>query len=300
MHEIELIQIPTDAGTFTARAVGDAADPLMLMLHGFPRTSHLFRHLMLPAAGTGRRVVAFDQRGYSPGVRPDRKEDYAMDELVADVARVADSLEAETFDLLGHDWGGIVAWRAAAQHSDRVRSLCVLSTPHPSAFSDELSSSNSDQAERSSYMDMFCSPMAETIFLNDDAANLRSMLSSPGTTEADVVTYADVLTQAGAFTGALNWYRENLSPGSSGRPIEVAAPVLHVAGTEDHAFSMSAVERSARHVSGPYRLVRLEGATHFLPEECPERFLSDLVAHLGGDAAQGSTDGSTHGQPTHA
>ncbi len=276
---IEMTSIATEVGTFTARTCGSPEDPVALLLHGFPRTSHLYRHLLGPVASLGRHAVAFDQRGYSPGVRPADLDSYVMDELVADVIRVCDALDAPKVDLVGHDWGGTVAWRVGSIHPERVRTLTVLSTPHPGAFGAELSTAGSDQAQRASYMDLLRSPMAETVFLGDDAANLTSLLRGPGTDEDDVATYRSVLAEPSAFTGALNWYRADPGPGGSTRVVPV--DVLHVVGADDHAFSPSAVSRSKDFVSGDYRLVSLDGAGHFLPEECPQRFLNELVEHLG-------------------
>jgi len=280
-----VVAIDTPSGTFTARRWGPVDGPLVLLLHGFPRTSRLFRHLGPPLGAAGWRAVAYDQRGYSPGVRPDDVADYALEHLTGDVVAVADALGADRFDLLGHDWGGSVAWAAAARWPDRLRSLTVLSTPHPAAFGEELDEPDSEQAQRSAYMDLLRSPMAEVVFLADDAANLDSLLCGAGTTPDDVAAYRSVLAEPAGFTAALNWYRASKGRGSTG---VVAVPTLHIVGDADHAFSPTAVAASADHVTGPYRLVTLEGAGHHLPEECPDRIAGALLDHLADRAERGA------------
>jgi pimeloyl-ACP methyl ester carboxylesterase len=179
---------------------------------------------------------------------------------------------------VGHDWGGTVAWATAATHPERVASLTVLSTPHPAAYSEAMADPDAGQSEQASYMDLLCSPMAETVFLSDDGANLDALLCGPGTTIDDRAAYREVLFAPGAFTGALNWYRANLQRTHMDGAVPV--PTLHVWGDRDHAFGRAAIDATAAHVTGSYRLVCLEGAGHYLPEECPERVIDPLLEHL--------------------
>src|SRR5262245_30825821 len=110
----------------------------------------------MPAlADAGYRAVAPHLRGLSPGARPAEPAAYAIPALVADVIGVAEALDAQRFHLVGHDWGGALAWQVAARHPDRVRSLCVVSTLHPLAFRRALEDPSTDQAQRSAYMAIF-------------------------------------------------------------------------------------------------------------------------------------------------
>ncbi|MDP8987695.1 MAG: alpha/beta hydrolase, partial [Actinomycetota bacterium] len=131
--------MPVGVETFDARVSGPEDGPLVLLLHGFPQTSAMWRRLLDALGAAGFRAVAPDQRGYSPGARPPDDDRYALDRLVADVLAMADQMGGHTFHLVGHDWGGIVAWRLAGQHRQRVRRLAVLSTPHPAALARALS-----------------------------------------------------------------------------------------------------------------------------------------------------------------
>lgn len=133
------IAITTPEGRFTADSAGPQGGPLVLLLHGYPQTRHAWR-CQVPALGAaGYRAVAPDQRGYSPGVRPDPARDlaaYGIDRLVQDVLDLADAASGagQPFHLVGHDWGGHVGWLTAHRHPGRIRSLTVLSRPHPAAF----------------------------------------------------------------------------------------------------------------------------------------------------------------------
>ena len=131
--------LTTPAGRFTADAAGPVDGPLVLLLHGYPQTRHTWRAQVPALAAAGYRAVAPDQRGYSPGARPDPARDlaaYGIDRLVQDVLELADTAgrTGQPFHLIGHDWGGHVGWVTAHRHPDRIRSLTILSRPHPAAF----------------------------------------------------------------------------------------------------------------------------------------------------------------------
>jgi pimeloyl-ACP methyl ester carboxylesterase len=279
---VDDIEIPVGEMAFTGRAAGPVDGRLVLLLHGFPQTSWSWRHQLEALGAAGYRAVAFDQRGYSPGARPDVVEAYRMPHLVADVIAVADFLGGHRFDLVGHDWGGGVAWHTAARYPDRLRTLSVVSTPHPRAFTGALREEKADQATRSTYMDFFKQPDApEQMFLSDGAAGLRGLFAASGLSAEDVEPYVSVLTAPGAMTGALNWYRaaryddvRDMGP--------VTAPTLYVWSTEDASLGREAAEATAQHVEAPYRFEVLEGVSHWIAEEAPERLNELLADHLAG------------------
>ena len=167
METLELVVGPY---RYAARAAGPANGELVLLLHGFPETSYEWRAQLDALAAAGYRAVAPDQRGYTPGARPAELTEYAVDRLVDDVFGFADALGAKRFHLVGHDWGGFVAWYTAARDDGRLRTLTVVSTPHPVPFRAAMHSGG-DQRDRSSYMDWFRSPDAEAGWLADDGAS---------------------------------------------------------------------------------------------------------------------------------
>jgi pimeloyl-ACP methyl ester carboxylesterase len=120
--------------SFTVDIAGNTNELSVLLLHGFPETRHVWRHQLDVLAGAGYRAIAPDQRGYSTGARPEAGEAYATDLIVADALALMDALGSPRFHLVGHDWGGQIAWLIAAGHADRVQSLSILSRPHPAAF----------------------------------------------------------------------------------------------------------------------------------------------------------------------
>ncbi len=124
---VDSIEIVTPSGRFRADAAGPPDAPVVLLLHGFPQSRHTWRQVVPALAGSGYRAMAPDQRGYSSGVRHRAVAAYSTGHLVGDVLDLLDALEAPSAHLVGHDWGGQVAWLTAAHHPDRVATLCVLS-----------------------------------------------------------------------------------------------------------------------------------------------------------------------------
>jgi pimeloyl-ACP methyl ester carboxylesterase len=160
---MEPLQLQVRGLIFDALAAGPSTGELVLLLHGFPQTCACWTPLLGTLAAAGYRAVAPDQRGYSPKARPASVQAYRMPELVADVVAIADRLDAETFHLVGHDWGGVVAWRLAGQHPERVATLTAVSTPHPRAFARALVAGT--QALRSAYIPVFRLPRLPELLL---------------------------------------------------------------------------------------------------------------------------------------
>jgi pimeloyl-ACP methyl ester carboxylesterase len=287
MHEmagggIDRLEIDANGLTFSARAAGPSQGRGVILLHGFPQTSWSWRPQLGALAAAGYHAVAPDQRGYSPGARPLAVADYRVEHLVADVLALADALGMDTFDLVGHDWGGMVAWLLGAHHSDRVRSLSIVSTPHPLALRHALSGGDPTQVAQSSHTGGFCRPdVPERLLLGADGSGsgLNRLFEASGLDPGPTRAYLDVLTQPGALTAVLNWYRamqgselENLPP--------VSVPTLYVWSSGDAALGRSAAEASGAFVSGSFRFVVLDGVSHWIPEAAPEELGRLLLEHL--------------------
>ncbi len=279
---IERIQIAVGELTFDARTAGPEDGPLVFMLHGFPQSSLEWRYQMPVLADLGFRVVAPDQRGYSAGARPAGVEAYTVPNLVADVVAMADALGRESFHVVGHDWGAAVAWFTGMMHPDRVLSLVPISVPHPSAFGQALANPEGEQARRSGYMETFRSDTAEAMFLRDDARRLRGIYAGAGLTAAEIDEYVGLLSEPGALTGALNWYRAMALPagGSAIAPTPISMPTMFVWSDQDVALGREGAELTARFVEGPYRFEILEGVSHWVPEEAAEALNVLLREHF--------------------
>jgi pimeloyl-ACP methyl ester carboxylesterase len=280
--DIERLEIDANGFTFSARAAGPHDGRPLLLLHGFPETSWSWRVLLTQLGEAGYRAVAPDQRGYSPDARPTAISDYATPHLVDDVLAIADTMEMATFDLVGHDWGGMVSWVTAARHSDRVRSLCVVSTPHPEALRGALVGDDPDQVERSGYMEMFRRPdEPERLLLGEDGSGsgLRTLFESSGLDPTMADEYVAVLTEPGAMTAALNWYRAMRASDVDGLP-PIVVPTLYVWSTGDPALGRVAAEATAEYVAGSYRFEVLDGVSHWVPEQAPDELGRLLLDHL--------------------
>jgi pimeloyl-ACP methyl ester carboxylesterase len=281
---MERLEVEANGLGFSALAAGPADGRPVLFLHGFPQTSWSWRHQLEAVAARGYRALAFDQRGYSSGARPPDVADYHIDHLVADALAVADSQGMERFDLVGHDWGAMVAWAVAGRHPDRLRSLTAVSVPHPSAFGAALLGGDTDQAERSSYIEVFRQEgVAEGALLGDDGSGdgLRAMFAASGlaSPSEDVDVFVAALRQPGALTAALNWYRA-MSAEAFADVGPISVPTLYVWSTEDIALGRTAAEATEKWVSGPYRFEVLDGVSHWIPESAPAELSRLLLEHL--------------------
>ncbi|MBX9399104.1 alpha/beta hydrolase [Streptomyces sp. TRM72054] len=270
------LSIRTDAGVFDAIAAGPPEGRPVLLLHGFPQKGLVWQRQIEALAARRYRVVAPDQRGYSPGARPQQPEDYRIGLLVDDVVAISEQLGWAAFDLVGHDWGGAVAWWTAHAHPGRVRTLTVVSTPHPGALATTLRT-DQDQRRRSRYMiDWRGTPATEERMLADDAMELRAAYAGK-VPQDSADAYVRHLSQPGALSAALNWYRAGRPDGAIG---VIDVPTLYVWSTEDSAFGPAAAQETERWVKGPYRFETLQGVSHWIPEEAPETLSRLLLEHL--------------------
>jgi pimeloyl-ACP methyl ester carboxylesterase len=262
---------------FDVRTDGDPAGEPVVLLHGFPAHAGCWDRLRPGLVEAGYRVIAPDQRGYSPGARPAGRRAYPGAELAADVLALLDGLGLDRVHLVGHDWGGSVAWRVAATAPDRLRTLTAVSTPHPQALARSFVTSL--QGVRSWYIGLAQLPaVPERLLLAAGGRPLVQALLRSGLPAATAEDYVARMRPPGALTAALNWYRA--VPYDRGGDGRIATPTLYVWGTADRFLGRAAAEDTGRYVTGPYTFVPLEGAGHWIPEVEPERLLAPLLAHL--------------------
>ncbi len=257
---------------------GPADGRVVIALHGFPEDRHCWRPLTDQLVAAGHRVLAPDQRGYSPGARPKGRRAYTVDRLAGDVLALADTAGARSFDLIGHDWGAVVAWELAGRHPERVRSLTALSVPHPRAFTDAFR--HSGQLLHSWYMLAFQVPrLPEKALQLAGPDRLARGLERDGLDRETAGRYAARLASPEAATPAVNWYRA--APLGGRRPLPaVRVPVLYLWGDRDRYVTRSAALGNARYVDAPYRFEVLEGASHWLPSTEAARVGVPLAEHL--------------------
>jgi epoxide hydrolase 4 len=185
--------------------------PLVLLLHGFPEFWYGWRRQIPALAQAGFRVVAPDLRGYNRTTRPRELAQYALPLLVADVIALVAALGESRASMIGHDWGGVIAWYAAMQSPSAVERLVILNAPHPAAYERELRSLSS-QWLRSAYALFFQLPLLpEALFRTADFALLRKVLAAgPACTTGEIERYVEGFSLRGALTGPLNYYRAAL------------------------------------------------------------------------------------------
>lgn len=273
-----LVRIGVGELEFRARVAGfGGTGPGLILLHGFPESSIMWQPLIERAAAAGFRVVAFDQRGYSPGARPEAVSAYHASELVGDLFAVASGVGFDRFHLVGHDWGSIVGWLAAAEEPERVLSWASLSIPHPAAIPDP-----DRVTRRPAYISLFRIPgLAETLLGVAGRWPMRSLLDRKLSPEHRA-EYDALFSEPGALTAALNWYR---ALPESGLPEEVKRvveqPVLYIYGRNDiQAFVAPSVQaRLPAFVKGRLESIELD-AGHWLIQDEEDAVVDAVMRHL--------------------
>jgi pimeloyl-ACP methyl ester carboxylesterase len=268
--------------TFDALTAGAPGAPLVLLLHGFAESMHCWRGQVAALGGAGYRAVAPSQRGYSPGARPDPREtaSYHIEQLMDDaMAMVAACGYADArFHLIGHDWGGSIAWALADRFPQRLKSLTVLSRPHPNAFNRALQMPDGEQARRSRHHTAFLEPDAADVVLAEDARWLRERWAAAGVPAEAIELHLSVLGNRDAMEAALAWYRAR---GAIRGPLGIiTVPTLYIWGDADDTVGRVAAEGTKDFVSAPYRFEVLPGGSHFVADQMPERVSALLLQHL--------------------
>lgn len=271
-----LVRIQANGMTFRARVAGLAnRGPALILLHGFPETSAMWGPLIEAAVPAGYRVVAFDQRGYSPGARPEGIDAYVVPELVADVLAVADAAGFDRFHLVGHDWGCVVGWAVAIQHPERVRSWSGLSIPHPGSLLADL------RREPPTYITLLTTAWLPELALSFNGLALLRRSSAEGLTSEQRDEYLAVFSEPGALTASLNWYRAiaaSLEEGDAAAgPVEV--PTLFIWGTAEPWVTEEALERQRTLAAGSYEELELD-AGHWLIQEETEAVVAAVMEQL--------------------
>jgi pimeloyl-ACP methyl ester carboxylesterase len=258
--------------TLNVQVEGDG--PAVLLLHGFPDSSRLWRNQVPVLIKNGYRVVAPDLRGFGESDRPEGVDAYGILNVLEDLKLVLDDLKIDRARVVGHDWGAATSWVFASVFPDRVASLVAISVGHPAAFS----SAGLEQLQRSWYMFMFqFEGVAEEWLSRNDFEFLRTSIGTGG----DVEQYVEDLGRPGALTAGLNWYRANLPPQAwiieppALPPIQ--APVLGVWSTGDNALTEEQMTASQKFVQGPWHYERIENVGHWIPLEAPDRLNELLV-----------------------
>ncbi|CAN5153673.1 alpha/beta hydrolase [soil metagenome] len=268
-----LRQLAVGPLTFDVLEAGPADGPVVVLLHGFPQDGRAWGAQVPDLAAAGVRVLAPSQRGYSPGASPTAVRDYAMPQLVGDVVGVLDAIGAEDAHVVGHDWGGSVAWQMAARHPDRVRTLTVLSTPHPVALGRALQRSRAAQL-RFSYALLLRLGGSERVLGAADGWLVRRLGRLTGLPAGE-----PLVTDPATLRTALHWYRAFSESALKDLP-RITVPTLYISGSKDPVFTDEAAVASREYCDGPYTHLVLPDAGHWPAQTHPHAVNTALLAHL--------------------
>ncbi|KXU31457.1 MULTISPECIES: alpha/beta fold hydrolase [Sphingobium] len=262
---------------FTVDIVGHDHGQAVLLLHGFPESRYMWHPQVEALSAAGFRVIAPDQRGYSTGARPAEEDAYQVEFIVQDAVDLMDAVGVADFHLVGHDWGGQIAWLLAAAHPERIRTLSILSRPHPAAFARALTE-DPEQPERSRHHRFLKDADAYDRMRVDGLRPLREALETQYVPPEIAAVHIAKLAEPGGVEGAINWYRASGFTGAQTPAINL--PTLYVWGTQDATVGRYAAELTADYVTGPFRFEIVEGAGHFIVDQCPDTVSNLLLAHI--------------------
>jgi pimeloyl-ACP methyl ester carboxylesterase len=254
---------------------------LILFLHGFPEFWYAWKD-QLTEFGRDHLAVAPDMRGYNLSSKPTDIEQYRVKYLVEDVKALSEKLGHKRFILVGHDWGGAVAWAFAMRYPERLEKLIIINAPHPAIFQRELAQ-NPYQQRASQYMLMFRSPQAESILSANNYAALVQAVLSEGLkrghfTEEDKKAYLEAWSQPGALTGGLNYYRamrvgpdinQQAGPSAEFESFAVKVPTLVIWGEKDTALLTGNLNGLEEYVPN-LTIKRIPDGSHWVVHEKPE------------------------------
>ena len=277
----DIVNREVNGMTFKCRVAGNPSDEPVILLHGWPETSHMWIGLMEKLSAEGYYCIAPDQRGFSPQARPEKVKDYVIEFLAEDVIGIADAFGIKNFQLVGHDWGSAIGWAVVAFHPDRVKSWTAMSVPHIKAFSDAIRF-DKKQKKMSQYMAFFqWRGIPEWFLLKKDRLNLRKTWkkSSP----EELQDYLDVIGNKPALKSTLGYYRANYKTLKKGQGVDdyasIETPTMMIWGKKDVAIGLVGVEATAQYMKGPYQYVELD-AGHWLMQEAFDECYAAIKNHL--------------------
>ncbi|MFS2111113.1 alpha/beta fold hydrolase [Sphingomonas sp. Sphisp140] len=290
--ELQRITLPTGVELNVAIA-GDPANPPVVLLHGFPESHRTWRN-QIPALARDHYVIAPDQRGFGHSSKPEGVENYTPDKPVGDLLALADHLGIGPFTLVGHDWGGAIAWMAALQNPQRIARLVIVNAPHPLVFQRSLFD-DPDQRAASQYMTAFRNPdfeqFVERIGLETFFDQSFAKYTDAALLEPEKPAYLAEWSPPGALTAMLNWYRGSavLVPApdeTPERPVwldapfpPVTQPTLVIWAMRDTALLPVQLDGLDRYVPD-LTVVKIANAGHFVPWEKPELVTEAILEWL--------------------
>jgi len=266
---------------FDCLVSGNEDDELVLLLHGFPESSYVFRNLINDLVSHGYYCIAPNLRGYSSKARPRGKKNYEIMHLVNDVLGIAKSVNKERFHLIGHDWGALIGWQVVHDHSDLIASWTGISVPHPQSFYEAILN-DPDQQKKSKYIRFFQLPILPEFQMKSKGFKLLRGLWSEQS-EDEIENYISILKEPGALTAVLNYYRaayKIIKRAASEQILgDIKVPTLFIRGTQDAAIGAVSVEGNHKYMKGDYTFLELKGG-HWLLQTHYTEVKEAIIKHL--------------------
>jgi len=250
--------------------------PLLILLHGFPDFWYTWRD-QIPELSKHYQVVAVDQRGYNLSDKPEGVDAYRMDKLTDDVVAVLDHFKQQKAVIVGHDWGGAVAWSFAMAHPEKTDRLIVLNLPHLRCLLRELAN-NPDQEKASAYARRFQEP--------DAAKSLKPEQLTFWVREPDARKKYEEAFKRSSIEGMLNYYKANYprAPYTAGNFPPVKCPVLQIHGMKDQFLLPGALNDTWKYIEGEWTLVTFPKASHFVHRDAPKEVTQTMISWLANHA----------------
>jgi len=281
--DIKIENIKANGFEFVCRTIGNPSDgEAIILLHGFPETSHMWEETMIHLHEQGYYCIAPDMRGYSPNARPKGVRNYAIHDIAKDIVSIAEAKGVKEFHLMGHDWGSAIGWSVVGLYPDKVKSWLAMSVPHLTSLAISVKE-DSAQKKMSAYAKVFqLNFLPELVLKGKDFKRLKEecwYLSTPEQIEA----YKAVFSQKRALTTCLHYYRKNwnkmLKLAASLNIAAIETPTTMVWGTKDTALGRKAVEGTEEFMKGYYRFVELD-ASHWLIQDAKGEVWEAMDQHL--------------------
>ncbi|MDZ5622132.1 alpha/beta fold hydrolase [Nocardioides bizhenqiangii] len=279
MTEERIRAVERDGLAFDVIDAGPVDGEPVVLLHGWPERATSWRHVTPILNAAGYRTLAMDRRGFAPRARPRRRRDYRLSLLVDDVVALIDEAGGSAH-VVGHDWGAAVAWAVAGLHPDKVRTLTAVSVGHPAAFFKAMV--KSDQLRKSWYMAALALPVLPELTIRRWSDWFDLQLLKGGMSREDVARFRREIVDDGALPTSFGCYRGMLLTDPRIVRFRVSAPTTMVWSTGDVALGRWGAAHSAEWVDGPFRLVVLDGVSHWVPTEVPDVLAGAILERVAG------------------
>ena len=277
-RETKAVVVGTTRLHYLERGTG----PLILLLHGFPEYSGMWRDYLEPL-GTSNHVVAPDLRGYNLSAQPGAVSEYALEKLMGDVTGLVQKLGHNKVCLVGHDWGGLLSWYVAGHHPELVSRLVILNVPHPKIYQ-KLYTSDKEQKKMATYVGKLLAAGSEKALAQSNYLTLQTSMFGGSTHTFDDATKAEILAAWNkGLAGPINWYRAYMPRQRelSDKLPAIKVPTLVLWGGKDTALSLKNLDGLKTHVA-KLEVKRFPAATHWLTYESPDLLVPAIKTFCAG------------------